>query len=127
MSPNRPKLVLIEDDLDTIDCLKRYLTACGVDVLTATSGEEGLALLAKSGPDVACVLVDLKLQSGVSGLEVLRRARSRYPSLRFVVVTGVEDENVATFARGLGAEDYLVKPVHPEQLKRIVSVCLKER
>src|SRR3990167_2703339 len=118
-----PKLLVIEDELEVSDYLKDYFQFHGVEVFTTPSGEEGLALLESKQPDL--VLLDLKLGTGISGLEVLRRAKAAKAKAQIVVVTAVDDENVAKLAKGLGAADYITKPLVVSDLDRTILSRLK--
>ena len=118
-----PKLLIIEDELEVTDYLKEYFQMQGVEVFTAATGEEGLEVLAAQKPDL--VLLDMKLGSGSSGLEVLRKARAAKLQTQIVVVSAVDDQNVAEMAKGLGAVDYVTKPLVIEDLNRVVLSRLK--
>ena len=74
--------------------------------------------IAEASPDL--VILDLRLGAGMSGVEVLRRTRTIAPKVQVIVVTAVEDRNVADMARGLGAAAYLTKPIRMDDLERIV-------
>ena len=119
-----PKLLLVEDELEVVDYLKDYFQHHGVTVAVANSGEEGLELLAAQSPDV--VLLDMKLGAGISGLEFLRRAKAAKLKSEIIVVTAVDDENVSTMAKGLGAVDYVTKPLTLQDIDRVVLSRLKK-
>jgi len=123
MAPPSRRVLIVEDELEVVDSIKEYFQLHGVEVFTAQSGERGLELLASHEPDV--VLLDLKLGSGMSGLEFLRRARAAKSPAQIVVVTAVDDQNVSDMARGLGAADYVTKPLVVADLDRVVLSRLK--
>lgn len=115
---NPNKILIVDDEPDVTNSLKDYFQAQGLEVLTASSGEKGLELLNSEKP--ALVLLDMRLEEGLSGMEVLRRAKAAKSKAEIVVVTAVDDRNVIDLARGLGAADYLTKPFKLEDLKRVV-------
>ena len=119
-----PKLLLVEDELEVVDTLKDYFTHHGVEVTNAPSGEEGLTLLESQKPDV--VLLDMKLGAGISGLEFLRRAKAAKAKVQIIVVTAVDDDNVSNMAKGLGAVDYVTKPLTLQDIDRVVLSRLKK-
>jgi DNA-binding NtrC family response regulator len=82
-------------------------------VYTASSGEAGLACLARQ--DIHGLLLDLRLP-GLPGLDVLRRAKALDPRLVVIVLTAINEARTAVEALHLGAADYLVKPVPVEAL-----------
>lgn len=119
-----PKLLLVDDELEVADYLKDYFQHHGVTVFIANSGEAGLDLLASQVPDV--VLLDMKLGAGISGLEFLRKAKAAKSKAQIIVVTAVDDENVSTMAKGLGAADYVTKPLAVQDIDRVILSRLKK-
>ena len=118
-----PRILIIEDETDVANVLKDYFTLHGLEVLTASTGEEGLTVLQEKNPTL--VLLDMKLGEGLSGMEVLRRAKAAKTNATFIVVTAVDDRNVLDLAKGLGAVDYITKPVSTKDLERAVLSRLK--
>ena len=115
-----PTVLLVDDDPALLEVLSAYLVGEGHAVLTAGNGLEALALLAKA--DVA--VLDWMLP-GLTGLEVLGKARETLPSLPILLLTarGEEDDRV----RGLdaGADDYVVKPFSPREIVARVRALLR--
>jgi DNA-binding response OmpR family regulator len=120
---DKKRILIVDDEMETTDYLKEYLQGQGLEVSTAGSGEQALELLASFQPSL--VLLDMRMGKGLSGLEVIRRAKSAKSQAQFVVVTGIDDQNVAKMAIGLGATDYLTKPFRIADLDRIVLARLK--
>ena len=119
-----PQLLVVEDELEVVHYLKMYFQHRGVEVLSAATGEEGLKILADQKPEL--VLLDMKLGAGMSGLEFLRRAKAAKSESKIIVVTAVDDQNVSDMARGLGAADYVTKPLTLPDLERVVLSRLKK-
>ena len=119
-----PRLLVIEDELEVSDYLRDYFQLHGVEVFTTASGEEALALIESKQPDL--VLLDLRLEGGISGLEVLRRAKAAKSKAEIIVVTAIDDDNVAELAKGLGAADYVTKPLVVSDLDRTILGRLKK-
>ena len=117
-------MLVVEDDRDIRDLLRRYLERAGHTVLTTASGGQALHLLETGTVDL--VLLDLGLPD-VDGLEVLDAARARR-SIPVVVLTArssVEDR-----IQGLrqGADDYVTKPFSPtEVVLRVAAVLSRGR
>ncbi|MBE2249930.1 MAG: response regulator [Myxococcus sp.] len=80
-----PRLLVIDDDAEICTLLARTLTRAGYEVLTAQTGEAGLALL-DAGP-VDCLIVD-KMLPGMHGGEVMAAARQRFARLPVVMISG---------------------------------------
>jgi DNA-binding response OmpR family regulator len=115
-----PTVLVVEDEREIRELLRRYLERAGLAVLTTASGAEAVSLLATSAPDL--VLLDLGLPD-VDGLEVLREARDgrRVPVLVLTARSTVDDR-----IRGLelGADDYVTKPFSPHEVVLRVQAVL---
>ena len=121
MSEDKPKLLIVEDDLG----LQKQLKWCfdSYEVLQAGSRSEAIALMRRHEPKV--VLQDLGLPpdpEGVSeGMATLQELLSLEPRAKVIVVTGRADRESAVRAVGLGAWDFYSKPVDTDVLKLIVQ------
>ena len=121
MTDDRPRLLIVEDDLG----LQKQLRWCfdEYQAWLAATRTEALALLRRFEP--AVVLQDLGLPpdpAGVSeGLRTLQEILQAAPHVKVIVVTGNGDQNSAVKAVGLGATDFCHKPVEPQTLKLIVA------
>lgn len=112
-------VLVVEDERDIRELLRRYLERAGHSVVTSASGAEALRLLETAPPDL--VLLDLGLPD-VDGTEVLRAAREpRIPVIVLTARASVEDR-----IRGLelGADDYVVKPFSPTEVVLRVQAVL---
>ena len=103
----RGRMLIVDDEEDICDCLAQFFLTRGYLVSTAGSGEEALNVLEKDVPDV--VLLDVRLP-GLSGIEVLKRVKDRWPAMRIVMVTALDQDDVRQKARLYGAVGYVVKP-----------------
>ncbi len=119
MAAASPRILIVEDEEEVTASLKTYLESRGLTVSTAATGEKGLELLKTEKPDL--VLLDMRLKEGITGMEVLRRAKLAKSLAKFIVLTAVTDRNVADLALGLGAAAYLTKPFSLEALTRLLS------
>ncbi len=113
-----PEILVVEDERDIRDVLRRYLERAGFAVLTTGSGAEALTLIDTALPDL--VLLDLGLPD-IDGTEVLRSAHARIPVIVLTARAGVDDR-----IRGLqaGADDYVVKPFSPTEVVLRVQAVL---
>jgi two-component system alkaline phosphatase synthesis response regulator PhoP len=132
-------VLVIEDDRDLRDLVRRYLERAGHAVLSTGSGVEGLALLENAVPDL--VVLDLGLPD-LDGLDILRRARptpsttgastagssvTGSPALRstpVIVLTARSDVEDRIKGLTLGADDYVTKPFSPTELTLRVAAVL---
>jgi len=117
------KILIIDDDLDTLRLVGAMLQRQGYQIAVASSGEQGLVQAANESPDL--VLVDVMMPE-MDGYEVTRRLRSDpqtadIPILMFTAKTQLDDK-VTGFESG--ADDYLTKPTHPAELQAHVKALL---
>ena len=112
-------VLVVEDERDIRDLLRRYLEREGHAVLSTGTGAEALRLLYESAPDL--VLLDLGLPD-IDGLEVLTAAAAvSVPVIALTARSSVEDR-----IRGLerGADDYVTKPFSPQEVVLRVAAVL---
>ncbi len=115
------KILIIEDEEGIIHLLNLYLKDAGYDVAVAKDGADGLALHARTHPDL--VILDIMLPT-LDGFEVCKRIRawSKTPIL-MLTARGDEDDRIQGF--DLGVDDYLVKPFSPRELVSRVRAILR--
>ena len=110
-------VLVIDDDPAVIELLRRFLTKEGFEVVTATSGEEGLELAKTVHPQAITLDVLMPEMNGWTVLAALK-ADPDIAGIPVVMVTIVDDQSLGY---ALGATDYLVKPFPREQLIAILS------
>ena len=106
-------ILIIDDELPTLQMLALYLEACGHVVLTAEDETEGLAVFRREKPSI--VLTDIKMP-GKDGFDVLRQIKAIAPQTEVVVVTGHGDKNLERQAFSLKASAFFNKPLDTEAL-----------
>lgn len=118
----RPHILLVEDDPRLSRSLAEQLRADGMDCLQVYDGN--MAVRALDGGSFDLVLLDLNLpgRDGFAVCEHLRRSDRNVP---VIVITAFSDIDDKMNAFALGADDYLVKPVHYKELLAKVNVFLK--
>ena len=101
------RMLIVEDERDICECLSDFFTAKGFSVASAFSGEEALDQLDAESVDV--ILLDILLP-GISGMEVLRRAKAKHPRATVVMVTALDQLDLRQEAHRFGAAAYVTKP-----------------
>jgi len=101
------QLLVVDDEAALCRMLSTFFAEKGFHVVTAGTAHDALAQIHRMQPDV--VLLDLNLPDS-SGLELLSTLKSKFPSLRVVIISGLCDEQTIQQAFRLGANDYLEKP-----------------
>ena len=118
----RGQLVLVvEDEVTLAETIELYLRHEGFRAERAADGERALELFRAARPDL--VLLDLGLPK-VDGMEVLRRIRAA-SDVPVVILTARAEEVDELLGLGMGADDYLVKPVSARKLLARVKVALR--
>jgi two-component system response regulator PhoP len=116
------RLLLVEDDQSLNRSLVEQLGEAGYKVDTALDGREGLYLAKEYAIDLA--IVDLGLP-GVSGLDLIRTLRTEGKDYPILVLTARDRWQDKVAALKLGADDYVVKPFHVEELLARVDALLR--
>jgi pilus assembly protein CpaE len=117
------KILIVDDDLDTLKLVGLILQRHGYDIVAANGGLPALQKAAAERPDI--ILLDLMMPD-LDGYEVARRLRAdtslaHIPIIMFTAKTMLDDK-VAGFEAG--ADDYLTKPTHPSELIAHVKALL---
>ncbi len=115
------RVLVVDDDVKTVELVKLYLNRDGYRVLTAYDGIEALRLAREGHPDL--IVLDLMLP-GVDGLQVCRtlRQESDVPIIMLTAKTTDQDKLVGL---DLGADDYVTKPFSPRELAARVRAILR--
>lgn len=119
------KILIVDDDLESVKLIGLMLERRGYTISAAQSGAQALEKVQSDDPDL--VILDIMMPD-LDGYEVCRRVRSNpatadLPIIMFTAKTQVDDK-VAGFQAG--TDDYLTKPVHPQELaSRVEAVLLR--
>jgi CheY-like chemotaxis protein len=112
------KILVVDDSEEVREVLRELLSRHGYTVVTAPDGESGLVELETRTFDMA--MVDLGLP-GISGLEVARRLKQRWPATRIALMTGYGDRMGPEDAQSKGVDFVLAKPFSLDQLRSVVD------
>jgi DNA-binding NtrC family response regulator len=117
-------ILVVDDERNIREGLRRALEFDGHAVLTAADGREALSVLANEEIDL--VIADLRMPR-LSGDQLLKQVAERHPTVRVIILTGHATVEVAVQAMRDGAYDFLEKPVNLERLGLLVERALAER
>ena len=121
--PPRPFHVLvIDDDPHILSQMRHILEKQGYEILSAASGRAGMSLLRQQSPDL--VIVDLEL-ADANGLDLLAQMKRERPQVPVIALSTASEVSVIAALRQ-GADDYLSKPIVPEEMAERVAFNLKK-
>jgi DNA-binding response OmpR family regulator len=119
-----PKVLVVDDDPGIIEFVQETLGSHGYEVLSASSGEQGLRMAVRDAVDL--ILMDI-LMPGKDGLETIMDLRRRQNPARVIAMSGGGSfhlANALTWAEKMGAQSTLRKPFTPQELLLAVREAL---
>ncbi|MDF0533816.1 response regulator transcription factor [Shewanella yunxiaonensis] len=116
------RLLLVEDDVSLQANLKQHLEEANFGVDCATDGEEGLFLASEYPYDAAIIDVGLPKLNGIQLIEAMRQQQRDYPVL---ILTARDTWQDKVEGLDAGADDYLTKPFHPQELLARVKALIR--
>ncbi len=124
MTDIKPKILIIEDDLDVAEMLNAYFRVQGYEVFTVNWGEDGVRSCQTVHPDL--VILDIRLPD-IDGYEVARRLRGdrRTSDVPIIFLTEKRDRSDKLQGLEIGADDYITKPFDVQELRLRVRNALK--
>lgn len=117
------RIMVVDDDADTVAVLSRYLEREGFDTVTALSGPECLKLVGENHVDV--ILLDLMMPD-MDGFEVVRRLKRDPATAEIPIIMITARDDIESRAEGMrvGISDFLAKPVFRKQLANRIKAQL---
>jgi len=101
--------LVVDNEGEICDFLKEQLEEMNMTVRACLTGEEALQVI-DSGRRIHLAVVDLKLSTRTTGLEVLEFFKRKFPGSPAVAITGYIDMGIEQEVKRMGADDYLLKP-----------------
>ncbi len=111
-SEKNKRVLVIDDEPDMLNLMKRILADEGFEVSLADNGIYGISLVADIKPDI--ILLDI-MMPGADGITVLKKLRE-LTSVPVIMITGKRDIDTIQETMELGADDYIKKPFRPSEL-----------
>jgi DNA-binding response OmpR family regulator len=124
MEAKKNTILVVDDDKSILSTFLRFLEKAGYAVETAETGKEALDKAQAKSFDVA--LVDVGLED-MDGNDLLLKLKGINSELVTIVITGFSTKTTGIRAADFGADDYLVKPVKPNELLRVIEERLQLR
>lgn len=118
------KILIIDDDMDLCALLSRFLSRNDYEVDAAYTGNKGIARFNEGRYDL--VICDYRL-GDMEGMAVLAALRKQDPLVRVLMITGYSDIKTAVEVIKMGAFDYIVKPLIPDEVLSVLNKALQEQ
>lgn len=120
----KPSLLIIDDDENMLETLSDIFREKGYLTETAKNGLQAIQKSQVKFYNIA--LIDVQLPD-ITGVELLRTFREKYPSRMNIIITAHATVKTATDAVNLGANAYIMKPIDFRKLDQIIKQCLKKQ
>jgi len=120
------KILVVDDEEDLLDLVKRILTRGGFEVITALDGNEGLAKVYSEAPDLMILDINMPV---MNGWEVCRKIREDplYKHLPIIMLTVRKSKTDQLRGFNLGGDEYITKPFSPTELIARVKTVLRRK
>ena len=124
------KILLVDDDPDIISALEAILSNKGYDVITAINKNDGIEKVNTQSPDLA--ILDVMMDDEHDGFDMSREIKKSHPDLPVIMLTGISEITGVNFRAAaadpewLPADEYLDKPVSPEELIETIENLLSK-
>ncbi len=126
---NRKKVLIVDDDIDSLNQLSMYMQKMGFEVVSADSEKEGEQLINQHKPDLA--IFDLMMDNKDSGFILSYKFKKKYPDVPVIIATAVSSETGILFElnseeekKWIKADLYLEKSIRYDQLKEHIQKLL---
>ena len=116
-------ILVVDDEEAMTESLAAWLREDGYTVDTASSGRE--AIEKAHGREYAIYFVDLKMPGGLDGIETLMEIRKLQKEASVIVITAYATVDTAIAAMKEGAQEYVVKPCHPQEISLLVERIIR--
>ncbi|MBT4761317.1 MAG: response regulator [Bdellovibrionaceae bacterium] len=115
------RILLVDDEPDILEILTGYVEEFADEVITASNGQEALALVEKQ--EVTVIITDISMPK-MNGLDLLKTLKERGVMAPVIIVTGFGDKDAISKAWKLGAYDFLDKPIMEDKLRFVIKSAL---
>lgn len=124
MKLRKENVLIVDDNYDMLELLRRNLNLLNFHAYKASSVSEAITVLEETAIDL--LITDLQMP-GMNGIELLKYAEEHYPEMPKLVVTGFATIDSALESVKAGAKEYLVKPFTADELKKAIKNTLDNK
>jgi two-component system sensor histidine kinase/response regulator len=121
---NAPSILIVDDEPNNLDVIAAQLSDCDYQIHYASSGQEAFSSLDIYNPDL--ILLDVMMPE-INGIQVCQqiKAMPKWQAVPIVMVTALSSTSDLANCLGAGADDFISKPVNPEELRARVKSMLR--
>ena len=112
------KILVIDDDKLVLGSIKKQLKNKNLTIQLIDDPIQAFEEISKNQYDL--ILCDIRMKS-ISGLDVLKRIKLKYPDIPVIIITGYIDDKIMENAVNLGSSDFLIKPITKKVLLNSIS------
>jgi DNA-binding response OmpR family regulator len=118
MGAEKKKVLIVDDEVEIVDFLARFLQRLGITAIKANSGEEALAKYNEEHPDF--VFLDIQMPDK-DGITILKEIKKNDSQVQIIMITGKDDKDLQAKAGKYGALDYITKPIDLSELNAKIN------
>ena len=118
------RVLIVDDEYQLLEAFKKKLSKEGMEVFTASNGQEAITIIKQETLDIG--LFDIKLPD-TDGVELLEKLREIQPTAEVIMLTGYASVDTAIRSMKLGAYDYLTKPVKLSELHTVILKAYEKK
>ncbi len=107
------KVLIVDDEEMTIKMIEMQLHKDNFVVLTSTDGVEAMEIIKRELPDI--IISDIMMPF-MSGLELLETVKSENKKMPVILISALDDVEIIQTAIGMGADDFIIKPINMDEL-----------
>lgn len=107
------KVLIVDDEEMAIKMVELQMRADGYEVYTSNDGREAVELIKEHEPDLVISDIMMPFMSGLELLELIKAEKKKIP---VILISALDDVEVIQTAIGMGADDFVIKPVNMDEL-----------
>jgi DNA-binding response OmpR family regulator len=116
------KVLIVDDEEMAIKMVEHQMKLDGFEVITSTDGRDAIDLIKSQEPDIVISDIMMPFMSGLELLELIKAEQKKIP---VILISALDDVEVIQTAIGMGADDFVIKPVKMDELslriKRVLA------
>lgn len=121
MGAEKKKILIVDDEVEIVDFLARFLQRLGVVAIKASNAQDALKKFNEERPD--SVFLDIQMPDK-DGITVLKEIKKVDDAVKVIMITGKDDKELQAKAKKYGALDYITKPLDLSELSNKINNCI---